>query len=171
LHFTLYGTPDGRANLSIKGVKGKILLPEVNKGEYSGSYTIRNRDKIASRSAVTANLAIGESFTRVTLGKAMHSASAPRRVAHACNNCGSVEAVNLVEVKGEGGYLGTVGGGAVGALLASHAIAGNAGKSQHYEVLVHLQNGATQMVSYAAKPGFRVGDQVRIKDGIIERNT
>ena len=193
LRFTVLGTPGGKVDLAIKGVKGKILLPEVNSGEYANTYTIRNRDRIKSDSVVTANLRVGERVTSVTLGKALQSAAAPVRAASICNNCGTVEAVNLVEVKGEGGYLGTIGGGVVGALLGSqigdgrgrtaaqiagalggayagHTIEGNVRKSSHYEVLVRLQNGATQTVSFAAEPGYRVGDKVKINDGVIVRN-
>ena len=195
LRFTVFGTPGGKVDLAIKGVKGKVFLPEVSKGEYASTYTIRNRDRIKSNSVVTANLRVGERVTSVTLGKALQNVAAPVpvRAARICNNCGTIEAINLVEVKGEGSYLGTIGGGVVGALLGSqigdgngrtaaqiagavggayagHAIEGNVRKSNHYEVLVHLQNGATQTVSFAAEPGFRVGDSVKINDGVIVRN-
>ncbi|MFD2271112.1 glycine zipper 2TM domain-containing protein [Undibacterium arcticum] len=158
----------------------------MSSGEYANTYTIRNRDRIASNSIVTANLRVGERVTSVILGKALQTAAAPApvRVARVCNNCGTVEAVNLIEVKGEGGYLGTIGGGVVGALLGSQVgggkgrtaaeiagavggayagrtIEGNSRASNHYEVLVRLQNGATQTVTFAAEPGFRVGDKVK----------
>lgn len=193
LRFTLIGTPGGKVDLAIKGVKGKILLPEVNSGEYANTYTIKNRDRITSNSVVTANLRVGERVTSVALGKALQSASSPVRATSICNNCGTIEAVNLIEVKGEGGYLGAIGGGVVGALLGSqigggrgrtaaqiagalggayagHTIEGNVRKSNHYEVLVRLQNGATQTFSFAAEPGFKMGDAVKINDGVIVRN-
>lgn len=195
LQFTVFGTPGGKVDLAINGVKGKILLPEVNSGEYANTYTIRKRDRITSNSVVTANLRVGERVASATLGKALQSAAAPARVRAVpiCNNCGTVEAVNLVEVKGEGSYLGTIGGGVVGALLGSqvgggtgrtaaeiagalggayagHAIEGNIRKTTHYEVLVRLQNGAAQTIIFATEPGYRVGDKVKINDGVIVRN-
>lgn len=193
LRFTLFGTPGGKVDLAIKGVKGKVLLPEVRSGEYANTYTIRNRDRITPNSVVTANLRVGERVASVILGKALQSASAPAPAAIICNNCGMVEAINLVEVKGEGGYLGTIGGGVVGALLGSqvgsgsgrtaaqiagalggayagHTIEGNVRKSNHYEVVVRLQNGTTQTVVFAAEPGYRVGDKVKINNGVIVRN-
>lgn len=193
LRFTLFGTPGGKVDLAIKGVKGKILLPEVRSGEYTNTYTIRTRDQITSNSVVTANLRVGDHVTSATLGKPLQSASAPVRAARICNNCGTVEAINLVEVKGEGSYLGTIGGGVVGALLGSqvgsgsgrtaaqiagalggayagHTIEGNVRKSNHYEVLVRLQNGTTQTIVFAAEPGYRVGDKVKINNGTIVRN-
>lgn len=193
LPFQLFGTPGGKVDIAIAGVKGKVFLPEVNNGEYAGTYTIRNRDRIQPNSVVTANLRVGERVTSVTLDKPLQSSSAPVRHAQTCNNCGTVEAINLVEVKGEGGYLGTIGGGVVGALLGSqigagsgrtaaqiagalggayagHTIEGNVRKSNHYEVLVRLDSGATQTVSFAAEPGYRVGDKVKINNGVIVRN-
>lgn len=195
LQFTLIGTPGGKVDLAIAGVKGKVLLPEVNHGEYANTYTIKNRDRITPNSVVTANLRLGERVTSVTLGKSLHSAAAPERphAARICNNCGTVEAVNHVEVKGEGSYLGTIGGGVVGALLGSQIgagsgrtaaeiagavggayagreIEGRSRKTNHYEVLVRMQNGAKHTITFAAEPGYRVGDKVKVNDGVIERN-
>ncbi|CAN5833381.1 hypothetical protein BH11PSE12_BH11PSE12_00350 [soil metagenome] len=199
LRFTVFGTPGGKVDLAINGVKGKILLPEVNSGEYATSYTIRNRDRIVSNSQVTANLLVGQRMTTMVLGKPLQFAAAhvetpvPAQPVQVCYQCGTVEAVNLVEVKGEGGYLGTIGGGVVGALLGSQVgggngrtaaqiagalggayagrnIEGNSRKSMHYEVVVRFQNGATQMVSFENEPGYRVGDKVKVNNGVIVRN-
>jgi outer membrane lipoprotein SlyB len=195
LRFTVFGTPGGKVDLAINGVKGKIFLPEVNKGEYGNTYTIKRRDRIVSNSVVTANLHMGERVTSATLDKALQSAAAPAptRTSRICYDCGTIESVNLVAVKGEGGYLGTIGGGVVGALLGSqigggngrtaaqiagavggayagHAIEGNVRTANHYEVMVRLQNGSAQTVSFAADPGYRVGDKVKINDGVIVRN-
>jgi outer membrane lipoprotein SlyB len=195
LQFTVYGTPGGKVDLAIDGIRRKVFLPEVNNGEYTGTYMIRSRDRIESNSTVTATLRVNERVTSATLGKALQSvaAAAPARIARICHNCGTVEAVNLIEVKGEGSYLGTVGGGVVGAVLGSQvgggsgrtvaqiagavggayagrAIEANARTANHHEVLVRLQNGATQTVSFATDPGYRVGDKVQINSGVISRN-
>jgi outer membrane lipoprotein SlyB len=196
LRFTVFGTPGGKADLAISGVKGKILLPEVNSGEYASTYTIRNRDHVLPDSAVTANLRVGERVTSRTLGKSLQSASGPvpARISRICSNCGTVESINLIEVKGEGGYLGTIGGGVVGALLGSQVGSGNgrtaagiagaiggafAGRaleghtrgSNHYEVSVRLESGATQIISFPEEPDYRAGDKVKINDGVIARNS
>lgn len=197
LAFTLYGTPGGKAEVTIAGAKGKFFLDEMKSGEYSGIYTIKRRDRIASNSIVTANLLVGDRSTTTTLNKALLSAAvpvaaqAPRE--RICVTCGTVEAVNVVEVKGDGGYLGTIGGGVVGGLLgnqvgggsgktaatvvgaiggalAGHAIEGKVRKTVHYEVLVRLQNGGTQTITFEADPGYRVGDKVKINDGVLSRN-
>ena len=193
LAFMLYGTPGGKADVVIAGAKGRFFLDEAKSGEYVGVYRIKPRDRIASNSVVTANLIVGDRTTTTTLNKPLLSAAAPAPVARICANCGTVEAVNIIEVKGDGGYLGTIGGGVVGGLLgnqvgggsgktaatvvgviggalAGRAIEGNVNRSAHYEVLVRLQNGGTQTVAFETDPGYRVGDKVRINDGVLTRN-
>lgn len=196
LPFTLYGTPGGKADLSISGTTGRFFLPEVRSGEYAATYIVRRSDRIKSNSSVKANLHLGQRVTSVTLGKPLMVASAPAPVAREpryCSSCGVVEAVNLIEVKGDGNYLGTIGGGVVGALLGSQVgkgngrtaaeIAGalggayagrevqsNARKTGHYETVVRLQNGGTQTISTPGEPGFRVGEKVRITDGALTRD-
>jgi outer membrane lipoprotein SlyB len=192
LDFTVHGTSGGKVDLTIDGVKGKVLLPEVGNGVYEGTYTIRSRDRISANSIVTANLLLGERTTSMKLGQAMQSAAAPAPVARSCYDCGTIEAVNRVEVKGDGSYLGTIGGGVIGALLgnqvgggngkkvatvagavggafAGHAIEAKVRNASHYEVLVRMQNGAAQTVVYAEEPGLRVGEAIKLNDGVITR--
>lgn len=195
LQFRVFGTPGGKVELTIKGVKGKIFLPEVSSGEYAGTYTIRNRDRIRANSHVTAYLRIGEGVASATADTDLQrTAPVSPRAARVCNNCGTVESVNRVEVKGEGGYLGTIGGGVVGALLGSqvgkgngrtvagiagalggayagHVIEGKVRKSYHYEILVRLQNGAMQTIPSTVEPDFRVGDKVKINEGVLAHDS
>ncbi len=193
LQFSLQGTPGGQVDLTIKGVRGKVLLTEVRSGEYAGIYTIRNRDRIQRHSEVIAHLRLGERDTSATLGQALQDSQVTRPVHTVCQNCGTVESINLIEVKGGGGYLGAIGGGLVGAILgnqvgqgsgrtaaqiagavggayAGHALEGKSRASSHYEVLVRLQNGSVQTIRFAAAPEFLVGDKVRINDGVLVRN-
>ena len=199
LPFTLRGTPGGKAELNIGGTKGKFFLQEVQSGEYSGTYTVKRSDRIAANSPVTANLLVGQRTTSATLGRPLmlaNAAPAPvplARQPRVCNSCGVVEAVNQVDVKGDGSYLGAIGGGVVGALIGSQVGSGNgrtaaeiagalggayagreveknARKTAHYEVLVRLQNGGAQTVSFAADPGYRVGEKVRLNDGTLTRD-
>jgi outer membrane lipoprotein SlyB len=114
----------------------------------------------------------------------------PDRVARYCSNCATVEAVNVVQ--GEAGAAGTLGGAAIGGLLGNQVGSGNgrtaatvagavggaiAGRSiernahgPRYEVVVRYENGATQSVRYDNDPGFRVGEQVRVSDGVLTRD-
>ena len=196
LKFTLMGTPGGKADMTIAGTTGRFFLPEVRAGEYSGVYTIKRRDHVLADSAVTANLRVGDTITSAALGKSLMMANAPARqpvVSRICNNCGVVESVNAIEVKGDGGYLGTIGGGVVGALLGSQvgggrgktaaeiagalggayagrAIEGNAKKVVHYETVVRLQNGAMQTITTEGNPGLTIGEKVRVTDGQMTRD-
>ena len=195
LGFTLYGTPGAKASVRIAGVKGRIFLDETRDGVYEGVYTIQSKDRIASDSKVTANLRLGDSRSSAVLGKSLLATSATgnRRAARLCANCGVVEAVNVIEVKGEGNYLGMIAGGLAGALLG-HQVGGGSGKTiatvagaaggafagnevekrmkttTHYEVITRLESGGTQAVSYETEPGFKVGDKVRVENNTLVRN-
>lgn len=196
LILTMAGTPGGAASARIVGVKGKIVLNEVKPGVYEGSYTIKNRDRIATNSAVTGNLRVNGRETTVVLGQKLlaTSGSQPpsqaRRTSRSCATCGVVEAIHVVEVKGQGSYLGPIAGGVAGALLGSQVgqgtsntvatLAGAAGgayagslieksvkTTKHYEVVVRLENGGTQTISYASQPGFAVGSKVKVTNGTL----
>lgn len=194
LILTLSGSPGGTANAKIAGVKGKIVMNEIRTGVYEGKYTIKNRDKIAADAVVKGNLRVGNQVTSVVLGQPLRASSgyqsSTRQAARLCVNCGVVEAINLVEVKGTGSYLGMIAGGVAGALLGSQVgqgrgttaaqVAGAAGgafagneiekrmkTTKHYEVVVRLENGGSQTVSYEAQPGFAVGAKVKVENGTL----
>ena len=196
LILTLSGSPGGTASAKIVGVKGKIVLNEIRTGVYEGAYTIKNRDRIAANAVVTANLRLGTRETSAVLGQSLLAGpgsqppSRARQAARLCVNCGVVEAINQVEVKGDGSYLGMIAGGVAGALLGSQVghgagttvaeVAGAAGgayagkeiekrmkTTKHYEVLVRLENGGTKTISYAAHPGFAVGAKVKVENGTL----
>ena len=192
LNFMVYGTPGAKVDMAIEGAKGVFFLPEVRPGEYSGEYTIRNKDRIASNSVVTANMRIDNRVATARLNKPLLVA-APPRVTRYCTNCATVEAINVVQVDGEGNYLGTIGGGVVGAAIGSQIgdgkgrtaaqIAGalggayigrnierNAKRTQHYEVVIRFNNGGSQTVTYENDPGLRVGEKVKVNNGVLERD-
>ena len=108
-----------------------------------------------------------------------------------CANCGVVQDVKEVDVKGEGSGLGAVAGGVVGAVVgnqfghgtgntvmtvagaAGGALAGNeiekhAKAHKRYDVAVRMPDGSMQTVSYEAQPSWRAGDRVRIVNGKLE---
>lgn len=194
LILTLSGSPGGTASARIAGVKGKIVLDEIRTGVYEGAYTIKNRDRISSNATVTGNLRINNRETSAVLGQSLQAGaghpSRTRPEARLCANCGVVEAINIVEVKGDGTYLGKIAGGVAGALIGSQIgqgrgttvaeVAGAAGgvyagneiekrmkTSKHYEVVVRLENGGSTTVSYAAAPGFTVGTRVKAENGAL----
>ena len=59
--------------------------------------------------------------------------------------------------------------GAVGGAYAGNRIQASMSKATHYEIVVRLQNGATQIISSVTEPEYRVGDMVRITDGVMVR--
>ena len=197
LFFTLHGSPAGSASVRIPGVKGKLLLEEVQTGVYEGSYVIKQRDRIPPGAKSTATLHLGNRDVTANLDRPLLAGPAknvsPRRAATVCANCGVVEAINEVQVKGKGSYIGKIGGGVIGGLLGSQigsgrnstvtGIAGAVGgavlgneiekrvkKSKHYDVIVHLQGGGTQTVTYPTAPAFRVGDKVKVENGVLVAN-
>ena len=197
LLFTLLGTPGGNASARVQGMEGKIYLNEETPGTYRGSYTIKNRDRITNDSKVRGDLRVGTRDAVSTMRDPIVAAAnmpAPQRVANMparmCANCGTVEAINAVEVKGEGGYLGLIGGGLAGAVLGSQVgggsgrtaaqILGAAGgayagreieknvkKVTHYEVVTRLESGGTQTITYDTAPQFRVGQKVRVEGNAL----
>lgn len=196
LNFTVYGTPGAKVDMAIEGTRGVFFLPEVKPGEYSGEYVIRRSDRIQPNSVVTANMRIGNRVATSKLNKPLLVAGVPvttPRVVRYCTNCATVEAINVVQVDGDGNYLGTIGGGVVGAALGSQVgkgsgrtaaqIAGalggayvgrnierNAKRTQHYEVVIRYTNGGTQTITYENDPGLRVGEKVKVNNGVLERD-
>ncbi|HBZ06374.1 MAG TPA: hypothetical protein DEP03_08310, partial [Massilia sp.] len=104
------------------------------------------------------------------------------------------ESVNVVRAEGESSMLGTAGGAVVGGLLGNQVGSGsgrtaatvagavggamvgrsverNARAKDRYEVVVrYAGNGATQTLQYDNDPGFRVGEAVRVNDGVLSRD-
>jgi outer membrane lipoprotein SlyB len=200
LTFTLSGTPGAKVEITIAGSRGVFFLPEVRPGEYSGVYTVRRADHLMPDSAVTATIRANGRATTTTLGRPLLAGPPPRSappVARYCSNCATVETVNVVQVQGNAGYLGTVGGAVVGGLLGSQVGSGNgrtaaqiagvvggaavgrnidnnnaakAAPNQRYEVVVRYPNGATKAVTYENDPGLRVGDKVRVDNNLLTRD-
>ena len=110
-----------------------------------------------------------------------------------CENCGTVQSVNLVVDQSNDSGVGAVGGalaggvlghqmgkgkgkqamtvlGALGGALAGNAVEKEARKSQHYDVLVRLDNGATQTFKFPTQPALGVGQHVKVEDGQLVAN-
>ncbi len=109
----------------------------------------------------------------------------------ACADCGVIEGVREVEVKGKGTGLGVVAGGVAGALVGHElgggnaktlmgvvgavggAVAGNevekrARATKQWEVTVRLEDGSTRVVTLAQQPPLRAGEHVRLAGNVIE---
>lgn len=114
------------------------------------------------------------------------SAAERPRAPAACADCGVVESIRTVEVRGEGTGLGAVGGALVGGVLgnqigrgsgrtaatvvglgagayAGHEIEKNARKSVEYQVRVRMSDGSYRTFHERAQPAFIVGQKVRVQ--------
>lgn len=56
IKFTVEGPPRGNAHIRIEGVNRNIVLKEVSRGVYSGSYTVKRQDRIREGGAIRATL-------------------------------------------------------------------------------------------------------------------
>ena len=107
-----------------------------------------------------------------------------------CNDCGMIEEIRTLNVEPAGSGLGGVAGGVVGGLLGNQvgkgggrtaatvvgvvggALAGNKiektmNKTQTYEIVVRYEDGTTQTFPSETLPAWRVGDKVRLENGVL----
>lgn len=110
-----------------------------------------------------------------------------------CQDCGVVESVREVAVRGNGSGLGAAGGAVVGGLLGNQvgggsgkqamtvvgaiggALAGNqiekhARATLSYETTVRMDSGSSRTTTQATQPAWRDGDRVKIVDGAVRMN-
>lgn len=123
------------------------------------------------------------------------TAPAPAQIASraTCAECGVIESVQAIDIKGESTGLGGVGGAVVGGLLGNQvgsgrgrdamtvagavggAVAGNeiekrAKSVKSYQIAVRFDDGSRRVFSESSLPAWRAGDKVRIVDGQIRSN-
>lgn len=112
-------------------------------------------------------------------------AKVPAPAAVCVDECGVVESIRAVEVKGEGSGLGAVGGAVVGGILgnqvgrgsgrsaatvvgagagayAGHEIEKNTRKSVSYQIRVRMNDGTTRTFFERAQPALAIGQKVRV---------
>jgi outer membrane lipoprotein SlyB len=203
LRFKLYGTPGGSSTVRIDGVPGRLVLEEVESGLYEGVHSISNRNRVRASALIIANLRIGNSVATSTLDQPILAqrqnlpqtqvSSHRETIKNACSNCGVVESIQIVEVKGNGSYVGKVAGGVIGAVIGSQvgkgrgttaaeiagalggAVAGNeiekrTKTSRHFDVTARLTDGGTQTVTYQNQPSLIVGQKVKLENGVFVSN-
>jgi outer membrane lipoprotein SlyB len=116
--------------------------------------------------------------------------TAPPPAPAICVNCGTVEDIRQIEQKGEGTGIGAVAGGVAGAVVGSQigkgggktaatvlgtvggAVAGHqvekyVRRTVKHEVVVRLEDGATRVFTYDTQPSWRIGDRVKIDNGVL----
>lgn len=192
LRFTMTGTPGGHASVHLQGSNPRVLvLEEIRPGEYTVLYRLPAGARVATDRPLVARLRIGDRVATSSVDNAYENVSLRSRDDKWCAECGVVEAVNTVEVDGNGKVIGTLAGGALGALIGSQIgkgdgrtaagvagavggaligreIARRQGHSVQYEVVVRLAQGERKVVMYEAAPTVKVGDAVRIVGDQVE---
>lgn len=79
---------------------------------------------------------------------------------------GVVEEVRQVPLPGSsGGYIGTIGGGAVGGSVAGRALENSLSSKEGLEIAVRLDSGRLMLVLQPAGESFRPGERVRVISG------
>lgn len=199
LNFSLTGAPGGQARVSVRGIEKPIALAETSRGVYEGSYTVRRGDRLRGELSATGFLKVDQRETSQLFDRAQARDGARRdsrdesRAVPTCVRCGVVESVEVVEVdKSSPNVLGTIAGGVVGGLLGNQvgggtgkgvatvagaiggAYAGNQiekklSKKNEYRVVVRLDSGGTQTLTYAEDPAIKVGALVRIENDLLVR--
>ena len=109
-----------------------------------------------------------------------------------CPDCGVVDSIHDIKVKGQGTGVGGVGGAVVGGLLgnqigagrgkalatvagalggafAGNAIEKNVRSEVEHQMVVRLEDGTTRTFTQASPFAFGVGERVRVVNGHVER--
>ena len=115
----------------------------------------------------------------------------PPQVAAICKECAVIEDVREVEVAGQASGAGAVGGavvggvighqvgggrgrdvatvlGALGGGLAGNQIEKNAKKTKEYQIFVRYEDGTKGMFTQPTPPSWRIGDKVKVINGVIQ---
>lgn len=148
VNFLLRGNPGGIARVAVQGVATRIVLPEVSRGVYEGSYVIRRHDRLRGEFIADGYLLSDRRETSAHFERRFdHNGNETGRYEDrhdrqdrqdgrdsrqqpvaACANCGSVASVELVEVKGDSpNIIGTIAGGLLGGVIG-HQVGGGRGK-------------------------------------------
>jgi hypothetical protein len=194
IHLEATGTPGAQVSVQLPGSRGgRVLLHEDAPGLYRATYRVTADDRLDTQAPLTARLRVGERSVTTTLDRALSAVpmSAPLAVAPPCGNCGRVEAINRMQVEGNGNVLGTVAGGLLGAVVGSQfgggsgrtaaGVAGAVGgallgrevqrksnQREQYEVVLRMDDGQRNVLHLDNAPAARVGDAVRVVDGALQ---
>lgn len=198
LAFELSGAPAGKARVKVQGVANPIALTEVRRGVYEGRYTLRRSDRVTRDLDATAFLVVDRQETRQRFERAGddqrragNGNSNQAQAQAACTDCGKVESVSVVTIKGDkpnvvgtiaggllGGVLGNqVGGGtgkdlatvagAIGGAYAGNRIENSMDTTKVHRMVVRLNSGGTRTIDFAADPGVKIGTRVRVDNGTV----
>ncbi len=138
------------------------------------------------RSASRMAAAAAAMFAAVALAQA--PAPAPAPAAPKCTDCGVVQSVRFVEVKGQSSGVGMVAGGVLGGVLG-HQVGGGTGKTVatiagaaggayvgnevekrkttkgQWNIVIKMASGQQRTFVYTNQPTVHDGDRVKLIDG------
>lgn len=178
-----------RMNPLMAGVAVSVIIASmIGVAAITGVLPSANSQKQEAGSSVPKASAPASASTTTSISEARRERQ--RQFAQSCANCGTVEAVRTIEMKGEGTGLGAVAGGVTGAVIgnqmgsgrgntamtvigaAGGAFAGNeieknVKKRYAYRITVRMEDGTFRTVSQSQPPAVGVGDKVRVADGVV----
>ena len=200
LNFSMRGSPGGQARAALSGVDQPIPLSEVSAGVYEGHYTLKRLDRADSTLLASGFLVVNgressQRFQRdfTTAPHVSDLRAQPVPAVPSCLTCGVVEAINVVEAKGDGSnVVGTIAGGVLGGVLghqvgggsgkdlatiagalggayAGNRVQSNMAKTTEYHVVVRLESGTIQTVKLVADPAVKVGERVKVENNTVVR--
>lgn len=198
LYLVAEGSPGARVSARVPGAEaGRVLLHEDQPGVYRGEYRVQAEDRLTPQTPMVLRMRLGDHSTTSSLDRwssnSSSSAGSVRPVAAAlCADCATVQAINRIEVDGNGSVVGSVAGGLLGAVIGSQfgggngrtaagvagAVGGallgrevekNARKREQFEVVLRMRDGQRQTVTLGQAPNVKVGEQVRVVDGALQR--
>jgi two-component system response regulator GlrR len=124
---------------------------------------------------------------KITAGNVSQAAKLAQRIGR--EDCGVVDAINAVEVKGKGTGLGMIAGvtgaligneigrgngnavatiaGAAGGAYTGNEIEKNMKKSVRYQVRVRMDDGTYRTLYQSSAPAFAVGEKVKVVNGQV----
>jgi outer membrane lipoprotein SlyB len=111
-----------------------------------------------------------------------------------CPECGVVQSVQEVDVKGSGSGVGAVGGAVVGGVVGHQVGEGDTRKigavvgavaggllgneiekevrtTKTFEIAVRFDDGSSRVITEATASPWRVGDKVKVVNGVIQSNS
>ena len=111
-----------------------------------------------------------------------------------CSECGVVQSVNEVDTKGAGSGAGAVGGAVVGGVLGHQVGSGDNRKigavvgavaggllgneiekevrtTKSFDITVRFDDGSSRVLNEANATSWRVGDKVKVVNGVLHANS
>lgn len=187
------GSPGARATVQLPGADTRrIRLQETSPGVYTGQYLVTPADRLRADADATAELRLGQQRVERSLPRALSAVRLPvLGTAALCSDCGTVQAVNRLQVDADKPPVGAVAGGVLGAVLGSQvgkgdgrtaagvagAVAGGVighqidkrrNQREQFEVVLRMADGTQRTLMLDADPQLRAGANVRVVDGQLQ---